>query len=88
MLRKGGCLIRYFPGSRLPQADARFSDGLLPGDTEMGMPGCNETNKYQALHVNHEELKNHQSVTILLDQIFNGQKYDTRDPYFFKINPK
>jgi hypothetical protein len=64
------------------------SDGLLPSDTEMGMPGCSETNKYQALHVNHEELKNHQSVTILLDQIFNGQKYDTRDPYFFKINPK
>lgn len=62
------------------------SNGLLTTDTEIGMPGCTTT--YPAMHANHEELKNHQSVTILLNDIFRGDKYDIRDQYFFKVDPK
>lgn len=62
------------------------SDGLIPKDSQIAMPGINSNCIVPLDGVNHQEAKKSWKTVIALDGIFRGSHSDPRNKYFFKLD--
>ena len=66
------------------------SDGLITQNSAVAMPGVQQNCILKADGVNHEELKNHDEMFRIFNNIFSGNSgyRDDRFPDFFKVPTK
>jgi hypothetical protein len=61
------------------------SDGVVTQESAWSMPGAKSV---QALHVNHEQLKNSAEMKRIFDQILNGNIKPYNSELFFTVNAR